>query len=106
MTPSGVMAVAGALILVSALVSWMMSLSFCTRPAPRWLRSWRDVALALVGARAMYVGVVGAGVGASWWSVALWLHLAGWGVAIAFWNARAALGPGGDRCPATDEEAP
>lgn len=97
MTPQIVMTIAGGLIAVSAITSWLVSLSFCCRPAPRWLRSWRDVALALIGARAMYVGV--AGPGASWWSVALWLHLGAWGCAIAWFNLRAALVEG-DRCPA------
>ncbi|MBA3278814.1 MAG: hypothetical protein H0U22_08855 [Geodermatophilaceae bacterium] len=97
MTPSSLMVLAGALLVSSALVSWLMSWNFCTRPAPRWLRSWRDVALAMVGARAVYVGVVGAP--ASWWSVALWLLLGAWGCAIAGFNLHAALIKG-DRCPA------
>ncbi len=103
MTPVNVMAIAGSLIMVSALTSWLMSWNFCTRPAPRWLRTWRDVALALVGARAIYVGVVGGP--ASWWSVLLWLHLGMWGVVISWHNVRAAL-VDGDRCPATDEGVP
>ncbi len=103
MTPSDVMAIAGLLIMASSLTSWLMSFNFCTRAAPRWLRSWWDVALALVGARALYVGVVGGP--ASWWSVVLWLDLAVWGMAIAWFNLRAALVEG-DRCPAPGEENP
>ncbi len=95
MTPGSVMAIAGGLIAMSALISWLMSISFCTRPVPRGVRAWRDVALALIGARAMYVGV--AGDPASWWSAALWLWLAIWGVLIAFWKLRDAL-VDGSRC--------
>ncbi|MDQ3126548.1 MAG: hypothetical protein M3Q74_13215 [Pseudomonadota bacterium] len=91
------MAIAGSLVMGSALLSWLMSWGFCTRPAPRWLRSWRDVALALVGARALYVGIEGAP--ASWWSAILWLNLGAWGCGIAWHNLRAALVER-DRCPA------
>ncbi len=101
MTPADGMKIAGSLILVSALVAGLMSGNFCTRPAPRRLRTWRDWALALIGARAIYVGVEGAD--SVWWGVAIWLHLGAWGVAIAWFNVQAALVEG-DRCPATNEE--
>jgi len=101
MTPQTLTAVAGGLIALSALLSWLLSLSFCTRAAPRWLRAWRDVALALGGARLVYVGVESSA--SQWWSAAIWLNLGAWGLAIAGWNAWDALRAGGSRCRADGE---
>lgn len=95
-TPLDLTALAGGLILVSALGSALLSWAFCTRPAPRWLRAARDVPLALAGARLLAIEAWP--VGALGWAGALvWLALAAMGVAILAWNHYAAFRLG-DRC--------
>ena len=97
-TSVDLLTLAGLLILVSAIISLLLAYAFCARPAPRWLRAWRDVALIIVGARLATRENVA--LQPDQWLIALiWLHLALCGVAIAAWNVRVTLGAGGDRCP-------
>lgn len=97
MTPLTLTALAGGLILVSALGSALLSWAFCTRPAPRWLRAARDVPLALAGARLLVLENWPVG----WASALVWLALAAMGVAILAWNHDAAFRLG-DRCGSSE----
>lgn len=103
MTPADGLAVAGGLIAASAILAWLMSWNFCTEPSPRWLRSWRDVALAGGGAHLVHRGLAGGE--PDWWGAAIWLVVAAFGVAIAIWNINRALIVG-DRCPWPKEGDP
>lgn len=96
MTAAEATAAAALAVVIAALVSPLLAWSFCARPAPRWLRVWRDIALALVAARVVAVTLDGRP--PEWWGVLLWWHLALCGALIAWHNVRSTLGPNGDRC--------
>ena len=48
MTVSEAIALAALVGVASSVGAALMAWAFCNRPAPRWLRVWRDVALTIV----------------------------------------------------------
>lgn len=96
MTVDEVIVVAAGLMLVAGIGSPLIAWAFCVRPAPRWLRIWRDLALAVLATRVLLRLLDGAHT--DWWSAAAWLHVAVAGMVIFAFNWHSVLGPGGDRC--------
>lgn len=80
--------------LASPLLAW----AFCVRPAPRWMRTSRDMALAFafVLVIELYLG----GFLTTWWSTLIWWHVTFWAWLILWHNAKSSIGTHGDRCPA------
>ena len=102
MTVNVPLAVAGAMIIFGTLASILLNMAFCVRTAPRWMRWWRDFALALLGVRILEVATVSPDV--YWLTTAIWLHAGAAAMAVGGFNARWSLGPGGDRCWHDDED--
>ncbi len=96
MTLTGWFAALAAIVLVTALLSPLLAWTFCVRPAPRWMRAWRDVAIALLAARVLLLRLA-PGPSDVWLAVA-WANLAVWGMVIAWHNWNSAMGRGADRC--------
>jgi hypothetical protein len=91
---------AAVMLVIAGLATPLLAWAFCTRPAPRWLRLWRDLALALVGVRVLLVTLADVPLGEmGWWGVVMWIHLGVTCLAILVWNHYAAFRLG-DRCPA------
>lgn len=96
MTPADLLLPSGFMIFLGGLLAPLLSRFFCVRPVPGWLRHWRDLALALVGAR--LVGAATLDLPLDWFSALLYLHLGLAQAAVAAANWRYVLGPDGDRC--------
>ena len=84
-------------VLFSAVGTPMVSYAFCTRTAPRWARSFRDVTIGAVAVRSILA--VGQGRPPEWWGALAWWTLAVMGFLIFWYNISRALGSTKDRCP-------
>ena len=96
MTVSLVTNAALLVIIFSAALTPLVAHAFCVRPAPRGLRTLRDLALAVAISRAFAVNVDGRP--PEWWGALAWWTLAGFGLSILAFNIWAAIGPMKDRC--------
>ncbi len=97
MTPNTLLVIASVVGLVSCLTAVLINWAFCVRNAPRWMRLWRDLALAL-GFTRLFLRSLEPHQPTPWWGALLWLHVALWCAMIAGYNIRHGLGPNGDRC--------
>lgn len=96
MQPGDLVTAAACLMFGGGLVAYLFGAFFCTRPAPRWLHWWRDVALALLGARILAARVFD--VPLDWHSASIYANIALSQAAIAAYRWRHVIGPHGDRC--------
>lgn len=87
----------GTLLLVAGFVAPLVSISFCTRPAPRWLVQWRDFAIAILGARLVARDVVDLTIN-PWFVALIVLHLAIAQSFVAAYNIRCIFPPYSDTC--------
>lgn len=97
MSPSGAVLAAAVVLVLAGTGSALARWAFCTRPIPRGMRIWLDLALAAIGVRLLLREMGEWPI--DWWAAAIWWHVALVMARVAGHNLRAALGPGGDRCP-------
>lgn len=96
MQPGDAVVGAAALMFVCGIVAYLFGAFFCARDIPRWMRWWRDVAIALLGARLLGARLFD--VPLDWFSAAIYLNIAVSQVAVMGYRWRYVIGPHGDRC--------
>ena len=102
MAPNDILVIAACLMFGFGIVAFLFGRFFCASEVPRWMKWWRDLAVALIGAR--IIGARVFDIPLDYFGALLWLNLGISQGAIALYRWRNAVGPGGDRCvPAIDE---
>ena len=96
MQPGDLVVFAAALMFGGGIVAFLFVRFFCARTAPRWMLWWRDVAIALMGARILGARVFDLPL--DWFSALLYLNIGLSQAAIALYRWRHVIGPQGDRC--------
>ena len=94
--PGDLIVAGAAMMLFGGVVAFLFSRFFCVRPAPRWMHWWRDLAVALIGAR--LIGARVFDLPLDWFSGVIYLNLGLSQLAIALYRWRHAIGARGDRC--------
>lgn len=92
-----VLTLAGGLLMVSAIVEFVISLAFCTRPAPDWTRRARGLAIAAAGARLLTRDNASLEFDA-WFVTGIWLYFAVTQTIVAGYTVAAIVGPDSDYC--------
>lgn len=95
--PGDLLVVGAVMMLGGGVVAFLFGKFFCARDAPRWMRWWRDLAIALLGAR--LIGARVFDLPLDWPSSLIYINIGISQVAIALYRWRFAVGVGGDRCP-------
>ncbi len=98
-TPGDLLVIAAGMMLFGGVVAWLFGKFFCARDTPRWMRWWRDLAVALMGAR--LIGARVFDLPLDWFSAAIYLNIGLSQAAIALYRWRHAIGAHGDRCTST-----
>ena len=96
MTPNDAVLWCGAALFLTGIVAPLFSRFFCTRGIAPWTRHYRDVALALVGARVL--GARAFDLSLDWFGALLWVNLAVAQGVVAGAHWRAVMRPRGQRC--------
>ena len=96
-TAPAVLSIAGGILLVAAIIEFIFSVAFCTRPAPAWVRQARTLGLGLAGARLLTRDNASIDIDA-WFVTGLWLYLAITQAIVAGYTVTAVLPPKSDFC--------
>ena len=96
MQPNDLLVVGAAMMFFGGIVAFLFGKFFCARDSPTWMRWWRDLALALLGAR--LIGARVFDLPLDWFSGCIYLNIGLSQVAIALYRWRYVIGPRGDRC--------
>lgn len=88
---------AGGLLMVSAIIDFVISLAFCTRPSPDWTRRARGLAIAAVGARLLTRDNVSLEFDA-WFVAGIWTYFAITQCIVSGYTVAAIVGPDADYC--------
>jgi hypothetical protein len=97
LTAFDILTLAGGLLMVSAIVEFVISIAFCTRPAPDWSRRARGLAIAVAGARLLTRDNASLEFDA-WFVTGIWLYFAITQTIIAGYTVAAIVGPDSDYC--------
>lgn len=98
--PNDILVLAGGMGFVFGVIAFLFGKFFCSRPEPRWMKWWRDLAVAFIGARIL--GAKLFDIPLDYFGAALWLNLGLTQTMIGLYRWRHSLGATGDRCVSED----
>lgn len=94
--PNDILVLAACLMFGFGIIAFLFGRFFCAAPVPRWMKWWRDLAVAFIGARILGARLFD--IPLDYFGAMLWLNLGISQAIIALERWRRAIGPSGDRC--------